>query len=137
MQFKEWLQINEQIHRRLERPATIIIQVDEFHRESISFNEIDFRFENYMPYSVYGMYYVTPRPENTSPAAEQLRKIPGFQAKFPFENRYLIYHKENPNWIEVDFNQNYPELPRNWYQYAEFALNGKVVYFAGNPVAVS
>ena len=122
MEFKDWMLLSEQPHLRVGNPVTLQLPGDfQGSREKITFDNIDLRFERYLPQIKWGPWVM---------GSPKFREIFGFQCKFPFSNQYLYFRKDQPTILQVGpFQQDLELTPDYWHQKAIFAYKGQEVYF--------
>lgn len=117
MKFKEWLLFNEMPHQLMRSPAAINFPGLNKDMIKVVFDGIDFKLEKYMNLNAYRQFI-----------------LKGFNAKMPLSHVFFVYDaKTHYNRIGPD-NPDFPYLPENWHQHAQFMLGNQVVYSDGEKV---
>jgi hypothetical protein len=114
MHFREWLTLSEIPHPWFNGPkVTHYLPDQKREAKAFTFDSIDMHLELYMPLDDYRKYI-----------------LGGFNAKFPFENEFVVFDAKNSRSIIGPAKRDLPTLGGHWYSYARFLDGNTTAYWA-------
>ena len=130
MDFYDWFLLSEITHAYVICDDPVLLPDDNNKLVPIHFDAIGFKFEKYLDQNIYAPWIVNGR---------KYEDVPGFQALFPHQNRYLTKYKTARfARVENERIKTLPLIPDHWTEFAEFQDKlGNIVYYRPERLAIA